>query len=479
MGELQIYQNGKHVTWPFREPTPLFQLLEEAGFSIFRPCGGRGQCGKCAVGLWGAVSPPTKAEQAAGIRLACQAVVRGDAVVILPFAAEESIETATVPVLMERPVAGHVGAAVDLGTTTVVLRRYDLADGRLLGEASMVNPQASVAADVMGRIDAAMHGRAGALRAQITDAIKLLLHRAGGEADRFVVEGNTAMLYLLTGRDPAPLSCAPFEADFLFDREWDGAYFPPCMHAFVGADITCAVLASGMCERGETALLCDVGTNGEIALWKNGVLHVTSMAAGPAFEGAGISCGCSGIAGAVDRAWAEQGSVRIHTIDNAPAVGLCGSGLIDVLAVLISLGQMDETGALKKDPAVLDPHVMLTQRDVRAVQLAKAAVAAGIATLLNDTDTECSEISRFYLAGGFGSRINLKSAASIGLFPRELTEKACVLGNAALAGAARLLLDRDSVGRIRKIAASSVHHELGGTEFFHRRYVEEMYFPKE
>ena len=479
MAELQIRQNGRCVIHSFDAPAPLHQLLHAAGFPGRQPCGGRGSCGKCAVTLSGQVSDPNAAELAAGTRLACQAQIFGDAEVFLPNAADEQIETATAIVSMGTPMDGTVGAAVDIGSTTVVVRRYDLSNGVFLGQAAMVNPQTSVAADVMSRIDAAIHGDLDKLQTQITDALQTLLRQAGGSADFMVITGNTTMLYLLTGRNPEPLSHAPFTADTLFDTTYNGAYLPPCMNAFVGADISCAVLASGMCNHSDTALLCDIGTNGEIALWKNGILYVTSTAAGPAFEGAGISCGCSSITGAIDRAEAKDGQLCIHTIGDAPAVGLCGSGLIDAIAALLQLEWMDETGALDEDFVELAPEVCLLQKDIRAVQLAKAAIAAGIATLLEVSGTSEDEIRTLYLAGGFGSHMNPESAAAIGLIPKALASRVQVLGNAALAGAAMLLLDQQNLSTIREIASNSVHLNLGGNPSFNEHYMEEMFFPVE
>jgi uncharacterized 2Fe-2S/4Fe-4S cluster protein (DUF4445 family) len=249
------------------------------------------------------------------------------------------------------------------------------------------------------------------------------------------------------------------------------------MNAFVGADISCAVLASGMCKE-KTALLCDIGTNGEIALWKEGQLYVTSTAAGPTFEGALISCGCSSIPGAIDRVWAEDGNIQIHTIGDQPAVGICGSGLIDAVAVLLREEIMDETGALDED-ITFAPGVTLLQKDIRALQLAKAAIAAGIQTLLDGSGTTCEEIESFYLAGGFGSHLNLQSAAAIGLIPGELVEKAKVIGNAALAGASQLLLDQTALPVLREIAKNSRHYNLGGNPTFNTNYMEQMLFPYE
>lgn len=491
MAVLTIVRDGQSHEFTFTAPMPLDGALEQAGFAIPRPCGGRGVCGKCAVTLEGAVSEPNEAEQKAGTRLSCQAVLLGDARVHLADTRKtEQIEVRGIdtPVALD-PMDGRLGAAVDIGTTTLALKLYDLHTGAALGEAAMLNPQTSVAADVMGRISAAMDGQLEKMRQQIVDAIASLLTAACKEAgqpesavDKLVLTGNTTMLYLLTGRDPECLSHAPFKADTLFGN-WDtvlgrDTYLPACMNAFVGADITCAVLASGMTESSATSLLCDIGTNGEIALWKEGKLYVTSTAAGPAFEGAGISCGCSSIRGAIDKVWVENGAVRAHTIGEAPAVGICGSGLIDAIAAFLAIEEIDETGAIESDDLPLRDGVALEPRDVRAVQLAKAAIAAGIETLMESAGTSCNEIGTLYIAGGFGSHLNVASAAAIGLIPQELAEKVKVIGNASLSGSIRLLLNRDSVAAAEAIADNSSHVNLGGNPRFNEHYMDQMFFPE-
>lgn len=483
MAVLTIWKGKEQAFLNFEGPQPLSELLETAGFYEHQLCGGRGICGKCAVKLSGAVSVPNDAEKKAGTRLLCQAEILGDAEVFLTEdAGMTQIQTdSQMEIAVGSPMKGKTGAAVDIGTTTIALRRYDLQTGELLGESAMENPQRTIAADVMGRIGAAMDGRLETLRQQVCTAIQTLLQQAGGSVDVMVLAGNTTMLYLLTGRDPSCLSCVPFEADTLFDTDTSvleiQSYLPPCMNAFVGADISCAVLASDMCS-GKTTLLCDVGTNGEIALWKDGVLHVTSTAAGPAFEGAGISCGCSSVPGAIDRVWAEEGSLQVHTIADAPAVGLCGSGLIDAVAALLELELLDETGALEDDDVALAPEVILLQKDIRALQLAKAAIAAGIETLLDVSDTDPDDIDTFYIAGGFGSHLNIRSAARIGLIPEKLADKVRVIGNAALMGASQLLLDQRKVEEVRKIAKDSKHKNLGGDPKFNEYYMDHMFFPE-
>ena len=250
------------------------------------------------------------------------------------------------------------------------------------------------------------------------------------------------------------------------------------MSAFVGADISTAVLSSGMTNSEKTALLCDIGTNGEIALWKNGRLYVSSTAAGPALEGAGISCGCSGIPGAIDRVLFNENGAVVHTIGDIKAVGVCGSGLIDAVAYFLNAQIIDETGALDGDTSLAD-GIMLTQKDIRAVQLAKAAIAAGIHTLLQVSGTKEDEIDTLYIAGGFGNHLNIESAVRIGLIPASLASKSRSIGNAALAGAVMLMLDKTKADVLRTFALNAETVNLGGNPAFNERYMDEMLFPDE
>ena len=491
MAKVIIWQDGNAHTLSFTPPLPVRQALEQCSLAVAHPCGGRGKCGKCAITLSGAVSPPTDSEKAAGTRLSCQAVLLGDAAVHLPDTQQLSqIEVSGVSgeTALE-PMAGRLGAAIDIGTTTVALKLVDLQTGSILANAGMLNPQTQIAADVMGRIGAALAGQGETLRLQILEAIRSLLTSACSRATRqtedvdiLVLTGNTTMLYLLTGRNPDCLAHAPFLADTLFGTETEilgrRAYLPPCMNAFVGADITCAVQASGMLRRETTALLCDIGTNGEIALWKDGVLYVTSTAAGPAFEGAGISCGCGSIPGAIDRVWVENDKLHVHTIGDAHAVGVCGSGLIDAVAAFLDLETVDETGATEEDELCLRDDVALQPRDIRAVQLAKAAIAAGIETLLETAGVEPEQIETFYIAGGFGSHLNVASAVRIGLIPEPLAQKVTVIGNASLSGAADLLRNRCLAPEAEQIAGAATHVNLGGNPLFNEHYMEQMLFPE-
>lgn len=489
MCKLILHHGGMTMELSFEAGARLKDVLSKNSVTSPMPCGGGGRCGKCKVELSGKVNEPNAAEIRAGSRLICQAVLLGDAYAVLPNEkAYANIETrGTLNVEMLHPMGDNYGAAVDIGTTTIALKLYDLRNGSEIASATMENPQISVAADVMGRIDAALKGSLEKMQVQVSDAISKLLKKACADAkiedsniEPLILTGNTTMLYLLTGKNPGMLACAPFEADCLFG-EWrkferKRAYLPPCMHAFVGADITCAVLASGMCESKEPSILLDVGTNGEIALWKDGKLYVSSTAAGPAFEGAGISCGCSSVNGAIDSVRVEKGEIRFSTIGGLEPVGLCGSGLIDAIAAFLELEMIDETGSVDGNRLPLNEHVFLIPSDVRAVQLAKAAIAAGLQTLMETADLRAEDISVLYIAGGFGSHLNIESAERIGLIPDVFRSKVRIIGNAALTGAAMLLLHTDNLKRVQKIVQKASHVNLGGNTSFNENYMEHMLF---
>lgn len=494
MAILKVVKNGVIKEIPFEPPMRIMDVLERGRIMVPHPCGGFGRCLKCRVHAEGTLSVMTETEKKIGSRLTCISQLFGDAVVYLKEQGEIEVETGGSAVHADAGVQDDVfRCAVDIGTTTVAVKI--LKGGETVYTGGVLNPQTAVAADVMGRIGAAKEGPESRKKLQemITEAIRKLTEESGVSdvIESYVITGNTTMLYLLTGKDPDALSHAPFEADDLYDREIEflgkPAYLPKCMHAFVGADITTAVFASGMCEKSETALLCDVGTNGEVALWKNGTLYVTSTAAGPAFEGAGIQMGSGSVPGAIDSVSVEDGKLKVHTIGGEQPGSICGSGLIDAVAAGLTLEVIDETGLIDEDIAeelcgfetedlVLSGNVVLTQQDIRAVQLAKAAVKAGIMTLLEVSDTSAEEISCFYIAGGFGSHLNVSSAVRIGLFPAEFAGKTRVLGNAALAGAEMILTKKETRTKLQEIASYAQHVNLGGNAVFNEFYMDEMMF---
>ena len=332
-----------------------------------------------------------------------------------------------------------VGAAIDVGSTTIVVRTYDLATGALLAQKSEFNPQRALAADVMGRISAAIDGRLGELQALVRGALVRCLD--GAKPDEAVLVGNTTMLHLFVGESPAAYATAPFRATRFFGEtvDWDGVptRLPRCSHAFFGADADVAVMASGMTARPGPELFADIGTNGEIALWKDGELTIASVAAGPAFERPGVT----------------------------------GSAIVAAIANGLDDGAIDETGCVEAELAD-----GVTQADVRAVQLAKAAVAAGLQSLLDRTGTALGDVTRFSLAGGFGSGLDPERAARIGLFDRRLLDRVAVCGNLAIEGASGILLNPDWGARCDETAARAHHVELGGDPAFSEAFMEAISF---
>lgn len=486
---LTVIQNNKKHTLGF-EGTPLLKdmLIKNGLYSDF-PCGGRGDCKKCAVNVSGKISDPTEAEKQAGLRLACQTVLYGDTTVVLR--SEDTKKAYIQKDITTVPYHGgnfKYGAALDIGTTTIAMKLFS-ADGSCLAESGALNPQRAYSADIMGRIDFALKGGGDILQNAVKECILSLLSQccqkvsvSVNNVDKMVIAGNTAMMYLLMGKSPASIAEYPFRSETLFGYKtylWGiETLLLPCMNAFVGGDITAAVLSAGLCDKDKTALLCDIGTNGEIALWKDGKLYVTSTSAGPAFEGAEISCGCGAVEGAVYRVWEEDGNVFAHTIGNKPACGICGSGLIDSVAAFLETGWIDRTGAVKA-PLVITANggsISLTQNDIRAFQLAKSAIAAGIQVLLNRSKTEKEQVTELFLAGGFGTRLDTSSAEKTGLLPSVLAKRSVSIGNAALAGAACVLFNQSLVLQAEKIAKNAVHIPLGGNEDFSTAFINNMDF---
>lgn len=474
------------------------------------PCGGHGKCGKCKAYVTGYVSELTSTEKshltsdeiADGIRMLCMTYALGDlSVRSIRDSGSLLILTDAMPHVAKSSTAAlaHAftyGVALDVGTTTLAARLY-AEDGTLLSECGRENPQSRYGQDVISRIEAALSD-ADALAECIRGGIDALLYSLAKEADvspssidRLVITGNTAMLYLLTKTSVEPLSHAPFAANRLFDEEMKACalglrsvhpdttvYLPPIIASYVGADTVTAILASGMLDRRENAVLADVGTNGEIALLVDGRLSVCSTAAGPAFEGVGIQMGMRAESGAIDSVRLMNGTLACHTLGEVSPVGICGSGLIDAVACLLDLGELDETGRMDTDEISLSDHVVLTNRDVRMLQLAKSAIFSGISTLIARSGSAPSQLSQLYLAGGFGSYLQKHSAVRIGLIPRELGMRATSIGNAALEGATMLLLDEGARAAAQRIARSAVHIELATDPMFAELYMMNMSFPE-
>ncbi|MDR2647556.1 MAG: ASKHA domain-containing protein [Oscillospiraceae bacterium] len=485
-------------------------VLQSLGIAMHLPCGGCRRCGKCAVWVRGTFAPPMQEEirllentseappkRGFTRRLACFCVPLGDDC----FCLEPSCQSAHDPVTAAFDLRGIAyegdapessGVAIDIGTTTVTLALFDFSSAVPLAVVNAMNAQTAFGADVITRIDASNHGQREAISAVLRRQLNTMLEQATREAhavpsaiSRVVITGNTTMLHFLTQLDPRGIGVVPFTPQSLFGETYaantvfDGVpdsavlYLPPCVSAYIGADITCGMLAAGLCG-GAPSLLADVGTNGEMALYADGKLYCCATAAGPAFEGAEISRGCPALAGAIENVWLDGNALRYSTIGNAPPIGICGTGLMACVAALLQANAIDKTGLLcggAEKITIGDSKIDLTQKDIRQLQMAKAAVCAGIEILLAEADLPPETIQTIHLGGGFGSYMRPNHAAAIGLLPRELAGRAQSAGNVALTGAAMLLFSCGLRAKAAEIAKRAEEIQLAAHPLFAERYM--------
>lgn len=461
--KLTVRHEDKEKTEEFAERILLWEALDKMGFAVGRPCGGRGVCGNCEVIANG---EPVRS---------CITWLEEDTVVEdLSAETEMQMPPGAVTITGQEGLAKEgYGLAVDIGTTTIAGYLYKFPEGELVKEVGMVNPQVKYGADVVTRMEYALKGGGENLRECLVEQIKKLAE--GFSIEKTVICGNTVMLHFLTGKSVAGMACAPYVPETLFGEWQENAYLPGCVSAFVGADVVCAVLYSEMWKQ-KVSLLVDIGTNGEMVLYKEGRYICCSAAAGPALEGAEISMGMSAEPGAIDKVYMENGRVKYTTVGGARPQGICGSGLLDAIAVMLQLGVLDDTGYLEEPYELGDSGVNITPEDVRQVQLAKGAIRAGMETLLQESGCRYAQVERFYIAGGFGSYLDKENAATVGLIPRELLEKTVVLGNGAGKGACLLLQSRAHLEKAREITENAATLSLADSAYFGEKYVEHMMF---
>ena len=390
-----------------------------------------------------------------------------------------------------------LGVAVDIGTTTVALHLIEVDTGEKLATMSGVNAQTPFGADVSSRIRYCAAKGHEKLTMLIREQVATMIMRAcistGTETkniEYITIAANTIMQHIAAGYSPVSMGAAPFTTLSLFGEElplWDELpvarntliYYTPAITAYVGGDITAGLLAARFEDVQSPAIFLDIGTNGEIVLKHNGTYYCCATAAGPAFEGAEISMGMVAEKGAIDYVkWYNKPVFSV--IGNVKPRGLCGSGLLDTLAVLLDIEAVDETGRLNKDKFWLtaeeDDGVYITAGDIRQLQLAKAAIAAGIQVLLHFAGISEADVKNLVLAGGFGTFMDLNSAARIGLFPKTMLPVAEALGNTAGEGAAMALSSADVRNRLEKIRDRCEYIELSSMTFFNDKFVDQMAF---
>jgi len=486
----------------------LGDALLEAGQYLPMPCRGRHTCGKCGVYVAGDVEPPESLEVALlarsrqpdlpgyDYRLACLCRFRGEASVIASsisgvVVADVGMDLATYD--GSRP--DSVGLAIDVGTTTVTVLAFRLGSRELLADVSELNHQVVHGADVLSRIDAANRLGVATLQTLIVQQLNAMVRQvmaAAGEdcADvtRVTVTGNTTMLHLLTGLPVASLGVSPFTPITLFGQTKPASpmftcltnaelYLPPAISTYVGPDITCGIVATGLGAAGRPELLVDLGTNGEMAFAAGGRLWCCATAAGPAFEGAEISSGMPALPGAIEDVFVENDGVSYSTIEHKRPKGVCGTGLIAAVNTWLDTGVVDASGAMSAEATRIgSSEISLTRMDVRKLQLAKAAVAAGIETLLDEAGIGQPEVAALHLAGGFGSYLQAAPAIGIGLLPAAMADAVTPAGNTALSGAVLLTLSTAARRVAQQWANEATEVGLATHPVFMDRYIEDMAF---
>ncbi len=503
-------------------------ILRRNGVFVCADCGGCGTCGKCRVKVSDTDSLPapsdvekkllSEQELSSGVRLACCLKI-GEITSAEGRFAENGIEvevpasslicdTESPVIIRPEPISPSEIIAVDYGSTVISGALVDLNIG-IVGNASVINHQKAYGADVISRIRAANDGYREELRHICEDDLAELSVRLGKDPDsaRYIISGNTVMGHLISGFSCKGLGEYPYTPVDISLRRDENMTFLPGISAFVGADIVSGICASSLDQTRDPWLYVDIGTNGEMALGTGSKIFAASAPAGPAFEGGGIMFGVPAVPGAVSGV-VITGSKSIPSIiqetngmadlgdgknigmadfgdgeeagSAASPVGICGSGIVDLVAELLRNGLMDENGTLisefADDGFPVAGNVVVTQKDIREIQKAKAAIRAGIETLIAESGLKMKDIKKLVIAGSFGASINMDNAARVGLIPEELLPVSATAGNASLNGATLYALDPGFGSRLKKTVESAKVIELSELPDFGARYISHMGF---
>ena len=500
----------------------------QAGIILNTICGGKGTCKKCLLKL-----EPTGREV-----LACQYRIQSDLTVTIPDESrffEQKILAHGIDTEIEATAAIYekyigeaspekiFGIAVDIGTTTVVAKLINMTDGQCLATEAVLNPQSRYGDDVISRISYAQNEeKLAELHKVIIDCVNHLaskLCKKTAVDAKFIYEmcvvGNTTMGHIFLKLPISQLGRAPYKAFSLEAHDVSAgrlhleinpagnAHTVENIAGFVGSDTIAVALAVDIDSAEEMTLVVDIGTNGELVLGTRDKLYAASCAAGPALEGARITCGSRAAEGAIEAVVVNEDDIDLDVIGNCPARSICGSGLIDAVAVLLELGIIDVTGRFA-EPATLkgkvstailsrlieqqgEPafvlsqggpkgRIFLRQKDIRETQLAKAAIRAGIKLLQNRIGLVDDDIERILLAGAFGNYIRKESALRIGLLPDVPPERIVFVGNAASSGSRMALVSQHYRDKARELAGRIEYIEIAHEPDFHDVFADSIFF---
>ena len=516
--EVIVHKGDETKTILVKGTESLLHALIRENYYVSAVCGGKGRCGKCRIRVLSGetlISDEdeavfTREELEAGWRLSCRVYPYENLEISFDQNDESQFEILSSYQDEKKGNAAEESAydiAVDIGTTTIAMELLGADSKQVIHTATTINGQRVYGADVISRIQASTEGKKAELqesiRRDLQKGIYRLVKETGIARDKIrniVIGGNTTMGHLLMGYDCDTLGVYPFtpvNIDFIegTDQEIIGegtgktkVTLLPGISTYVGGDIVSGLYACGFEKASEVCLLVDLGTNGEMALGNKDKILVTSTAAGPAFEGGNITWGTGSIPGAICSVKLNGTDVQVKTIRDQMPEGICGTGVVEIAAELVREEIVSDSGMLDEEyfeqgfPLAKNSEgkeIVFTQKDVREIQLAKAAVRAGVETLLLRYGIEKEEVSKVYLAGGFGYKLDTSKAIAIGMLPEEFKDRIEAVGNSSLAGAVKYLSDSDREKEIQRLVEISEEIGLSSDKDFNEFYMDAMFFEAE
>ena len=519
--KIKVITDGVEKEIECQEKETLLSVMNREEIFMHPACAGKGICGKCKVRVKKGEVPITKEDQMKftplqlqqGFRLACQMFPVKDCIVEMVGRAKESGAKIITKYIDHKSdgqetskIDNTYSIAIDIGTTTLVIALIGNQSKAVIGEYACTNSQRIFGSDVIARILAVNEGAGSQLQECIrTDILQGIAHLKAeanlqkNRIDKIVISGNTTMSHILLGYSCQGLSSYPFSpielgrvkktfvevfADDLLVAE---VIFFPAISAFVGGDIVSGLYACEFDKNETPCLLIDLGTNGEMVLGSKKQIWAASTAAGPAFEGGNITWGMSSLAGAILGMNIIDNIVQIKTIGNASPLGICGTGVIETVAELQRVGYIKPEGLLCEPyftegfplaKTAQGDKIIFTQADIRELQLAKAAIRAGVETLMKKAKITYDQIKTVYLAGGLGFSLKPEIAVAIGLLPKELESKIQAVGNSSLGGAIKYATDSQGESRLDKIIERADEVLLANAAEFTDLYLEHMFFER-
>lgn len=500
----------------------LLEVLERYGLFITNECGAMGICGKCIIRVIEGEIEITlqdrtvflNSELVEGYRLACRAYPNADCTIIISSGKNANFDLVTESLIhpnnnrlskKEAILDTHTlayknrvyGIAIDLGTTTLALALVDLPTGKILKKHTANNPQRSYGADVVSRIKASVEGKSSTLSRMIREELLKGIHFLANNQKikltsirQIIISGNTTMIHLIMEYPCDGLGSYPYipvnlglintYTDDIFGiDEKIPIMILPGISVYIGGDIAAGLFACGIHLKEKPCLFIDLGTNGEIVLGNNERILVTSTAAGPAFEGGNISCGVGSIPGAIYYVSFENGMLSYKTIDNEPPIGLCGTGVVELVSELLKEGVIDSSGLLADpyfDGGYPIAGMKLVQQDIREFQLAKAAIRAGVDVLLKSFNISYEQLDEVYIAGAFGYHLDVEKAVSIGLLPEAVKYRTKAVGNTSLSGAICAIIDSEAKNKIENIISYAEEIHLSNSDDFNNLFIKYLSF---